>query len=79
MKTYRITLTEQQFQQFETIIGEMPTRFGNPLINIYANSVEIMTEDPKPIRPVKMNTQNVYEDPRPIGGGGGGGAPKPKP
>ena len=62
MKTYRITLTEQQFQQFETIIGEMPTRFGNPLINIYANSVEIMTEDPKPIGG---------------GGGGGAPKPKP--
>ena len=37
-------------------------------------------KDPKPISPVEINIQNVYqEDPKPIGGGGGGGAPKPKP
>jgi hypothetical protein len=63
MKNYIITLTEQQFQQFESIIGEMPTRFGNPLINLYGNSLTV---------------QDI-EDPKPIGGGGGGGAPKPKP
>jgi len=36
-------------------------------------------KESKPIRPVEMNIENVYqENPQPIGGGGGGGAPKPK-
>jgi len=62
MKKYIITLTEDKFNQFEAIIGEMPTKFGNPLINIYANSIETLDETPKPIGG---------------GGGGGAPKPKP--
>lgn len=43
-----IRLTEEQFQQFESIIGEIPTKWGNPLVAIYA-PVTTTEEDPKPI------------------------------
>lgn len=49
--------------QFEALIGEIPTKWGNPLLNLYVPKLE----------------QTTLEDPTPIGGGAGGGAPKPKP
>lgn len=63
MKQFRITFTEQEMAQFEALIGEIPTKWGNPLLNLYVPKLE----------------QTTLEDPTPIGGGAGGGAPKPKP
>jgi hypothetical protein len=63
MKQFKITLTEEQWNQFESLIGELPTKFGVPLLNI--------------INPNLQSTEKT--DPQPIGGGGGAGAPKPKP
>lgn len=61
MKKFRITFTEQEMAQFEQLIGEIPTKWGNPLLNLYVPKLETTEEDP----------------PKPIGGGGGGGGPKP--
>jgi hypothetical protein len=33
MKQYKITFTEEQWNQFESLIGELPTKFGVPLLN----------------------------------------------
>jgi hypothetical protein len=58
MKQYRITFSEQEMAQFEALIGEIPTKWGNPLVNMYAQRLQESTiEEPKP---------------KPIGGGGGG-------
>jgi hypothetical protein len=62
MKQFRITFTEQEMAQFEQLIGETPTKFGNPLINMYVPKLETLEEDPKPIGG---------------GGGGGAPKPKP--
>lgn len=61
MKKFRITFTEQEMAQFEQLIGEIPTKWGNPLLNMYVPKLEETTE----------------EDPKPIGGGGGAGSPRP--
>ena len=34
MKKYKITFTEEQWNQFENLIGELPTKFGVPLLNM---------------------------------------------
>lgn len=34
MKQIRITLTEQQWVDLQNLIGEIPTKFGNPLVNL---------------------------------------------
>lgn len=34
MKQFRITLTEQQWIDLQNLIGEIPTKFGNPLVNL---------------------------------------------
>jgi len=49
MKQYRITFSEQEMAQFEALIGEIPTKWGNPLINMYAQRLQESTiEEPKP-------------------------------
>lgn len=48
MKQIRITLTEQQWIDLQNLIGEIPTKFGNPLINILIpNAQESVIEDTK--------------------------------
>lgn len=40
MKQFRITFTEQEMTQFESIIGEIPTKWGNLLINLYVPKLQ---------------------------------------
>lgn len=61
MKKFRITFNEQEMAQFEQLIGEIPTKWGNPLLNLYVPKLETTEEDPKPIG----------------GGGGAGGPKPP--
>jgi hypothetical protein len=66
MKKFKLEFTQQEWQAVENLIGEIPTKFGNPLINMLIPKLqEAMIE--------------TEEKPKPIGGGSGGGAPKPKP
>lgn len=67
MKQYRLLFTEQEWLQVESLIGEIPTKFGNPLINLLIPKLQEMKV------PEEITTT---EDPKPIGGGGGG-APRP--
>lgn len=59
MKQIRITLTEQQWIDLQNLIGEIPTKFGNPLVNL--------------IMPNAEESQIAESDP--IGGGGSGPQP----
>ena len=61
MKQFKITLSEDQWNQFENLIGELPTKFGVPFLNM--------------INPNLQSTEET--DPQPIGGGGGAGSPRP--
>ena len=63
MKQFRITLTEELWNQFQNLIGEMPTKHGIPFLNIINPNLQ----------------ETTLEDPRPIGGGGGGAPVKPNP
>ena len=49
MKKFKITFTEQELIQFEQLIGEIATKWGNPLINLYASKIETLEEDTRPI------------------------------
>lgn len=60
MKKYKlIKLTEEQFIQFEQILGEIPTKWGNPLVNLYVPNTTTTEEEqdgggsPKPPKPPK--------------------------
>ena len=44
-----IKLNEDQIKQIESIILEIPTKWGNPLLNILGQGLETQNEDPKPI------------------------------
>jgi hypothetical protein len=44
MKQYKITFTEEQWNQFENLIGELPTKFGVPLLNMINPNLQ-MKED----------------------------------
>lgn len=59
MKQFRITFTEQELAQFESLIGEIPTKWGNPLLNLYVPKLETVASEGNP----------------PIGGGGSGPRP----
>jgi len=49
MKQFKITLTEQQWTDLQNLIGEIPTKFGNPLVNLLIpNAQESTLEEPKP-------------------------------
>lgn len=63
MKQYRLLFTEQEWLQFENLIGEIPTKFGNPLINLLIPKLQEMK--------LPENVQPTESDPKPIGGGGG--------
>jgi hypothetical protein len=41
MKQFKITLTEEQWTQFESLIGELPTKFGVPLLNIVNPNLQV--------------------------------------
>ena len=47
MKKYKITLTEDQWNQFENLIGELPTKFGVPLLNMINPNLQVGEEKPK--------------------------------
>lgn len=49
MKQFRITFTEEQWNQFENLIGELPTKFGVPMLNMINPNLQTTEEDPKPI------------------------------
>lgn len=60
MKQFRITLSEDQWNQFQNLIGELPTKFGVPFLNIINPNLQ----------------ESVFEEPtQPIGGGGGSPVP----
>lgn len=63
MKLFRITLTEDQWNQFQTLIGELPTKFGVPFLNMINPNLQ----------------ESTLEEPTPPVGGGGGSPIKPKP
>lgn len=46
MKKYRITFNEQEMAQFEALIGEIPTKWGNPLLNLYVPKLETTESEP---------------------------------
>lgn len=70
MKQIRITLTEQILIDLQNMIGEIPTKWGNPLVNILIPNAQETSIG---------GIAGTLEESDPIGGGGGGGAPKPKP
>jgi hypothetical protein len=47
MKQYKITLTEEQWSQFENLLGELPTKFGVPLLNIINPNLQVGEEATK--------------------------------
>jgi hypothetical protein len=50
MKQFKITLTEDQWNQFENLIGELPTKFGVPLLNMINPNLQVAEEtDTQPI------------------------------
>jgi hypothetical protein len=49
MKQFKITFTEEQWNQFENLIGELPTKFGVPLLNMINPNLQVGEEtDKKP-------------------------------
>jgi hypothetical protein len=59
MKQYKITLTEEQWNQFESLIGELPTKFGVPLLNMINPNLQSTEEtDHKPIGGGETKQQN---------------------
>jgi len=58
MKKYRLQFTEKEWTEVENLIGEMPTKFGNPLINLLIPKLQETKEDQ--VMPVEMPTENVY-------------------
>lgn len=63
MKQYRLLFTEQEWLQIENLIGEIPTKFGNPLINLLIPKLQEMKST--------ENVEPTESNPKPIGGGGG--------
>jgi hypothetical protein len=63
MKNYRLTFTEEQWTQFENLIGELPTKFGVPLLNMINPNLQVAEDKPKDqVRPVEMPVENVYSE-----------------
>jgi hypothetical protein len=46
MKQYKITFTEEQWNQFENLIGELPTKFGVPLLNMINPNLQVGEDKP---------------------------------
>jgi hypothetical protein len=63
MKQYRLKFTEEQWTQFENLIGELPTKFGVPLLNMINPNLQVSEDKYKDqVRPVEMPVENVYSD-----------------
>mgnify|MGYP003629783870 CR=1 FL=1 len=48
MRKLKLEFTEQEWQEVENLIGEIPTKYGNPLINLLIPKLQELKEEPKP-------------------------------
>lgn len=60
MKNYRLQFTEAEWNAVENLIGEIPTKFGNPLINMLIPKLEEATLEEKE-KAVDMPVENDKE------------------